>query len=298
MLSNPHYESFLAEQAVQKWPPREDTLTAFRFLLTDSSVSPAEVAKMALSCATTEANSIPEYGDIWSVLMAAVERFPEQSDRLVDFTVALQQLPHYDGEMHELDGLAMHLAEFTFNHADHSFNETTRDQERRGFVNANLFTAKLYLRIPRPNPFGFFIGFGSQVLRKTLESAPWEKFHHPRIEAYLEDVEEDWLYEKLRDEELEEIDIRTLNGFVPAAAVWIEYCGKEIYDKAGSLGREIPAWDKWTGPEGWSKERWAFWKKRFEWISTVTALDRTTRRIATNLVEQMTRIERGEDGII
>ena len=47
--------------------------------------------------------------------MAAVERFPEQSDRLVDFTVALQQLPNYDGEMHELDGLAMHLAEFTFN---------------------------------------------------------------------------------------------------------------------------------------------------------------------------------------
>ncbi|KAB8259434.1 hypothetical protein BDV32DRAFT_124281 [Aspergillus pseudonomiae] len=182
--------------------------------------------------------------------------------------------------------------------ADHPFNETTRDQERRGFVNANLFTAKLYLQIPRTNPFGFFIGFGSQVLRKTLESAPWEKFHHPRIEAYLEDVEEDSLYNQLRDEELEEIDIRTLNRFVPAAAVWIEYCGKEKYDKAGSLGREIPAWDKWTGPEGWSKDRWAFWKKRFEWISTVRALDRTTRKIATNLVEQMTRIVRGEDGII
>ncbi|KAE8419505.1 hypothetical protein BDV36DRAFT_282158 [Aspergillus pseudocaelatus] len=234
MLINPHYETFLAEQAAQKWPPREDTLTAFRLLLTDYSVLP--------------------YGDIWSVLMAAVERFPEQSNRLVDFTVALQQLPNFDGEMHELDGLAMHLTEFTFNHADHSFNEATRDQERRGLVNVNVFTAKLYLRIPRPNKFGFLIGFGSQVLRKTLESAPCEKFHHPRIEAYIEDVDEGWLYNKLRDEELEVIDIRTLNGFVPPAAVWIEYCGKEIYDKGGSL--------------------------------------------ATNLVEQMTRIEWGEDRII
>ncbi|KAK6811556.1 hypothetical protein RU639_012684 [Aspergillus parasiticus] len=212
--------------------------------------------------------------------MTAVERSPERSDRL------------------ELRGIATHLTEFTFNHADHSFNETTRDQERHGFVKANIFTAKLYLRIRRPNKFGYFIGFGSQVLRKTLESAPWEKSYHTRIEADIEEVEEDWLYNKLRDEELEVIDIRTLDGFVPAAAVWIEYCGKEIQDKGGYIDQEIPAWDKWTGPAGWSKERWAFWKERFEWISTVTALDRQTRKIAPKLVEQMTRIERGEDGII
>ncbi|KAE8312646.1 hypothetical protein BDV41DRAFT_588900 [Aspergillus transmontanensis] len=232
MLVNPQYEAFLAEQGADKWPPREDTLIAFRLLLTDSSVPLSE------------------------------------------------QLPNYDGEMQELRGIATHLTEFTFNHADHSFNETTRDKERRGFVNANIFTAKLYLRIRRPNKFGYFIGFGSQVLRKTLESG------------------EDWLYNKLRDEELEVIDIRTLDGFVPAAAVWIEYCGKEIHDKGGYIDQEIPAWDKWTGLVGWSKERWAFWKERFEWISTVTALDRQTRKIATKLVEPMTRIERGEDGII
>ncbi|RAQ57653.1 spherulin-1B precursor [Aspergillus flavus] len=149
--------------------------------------------------------------------------------------------------------------------ADHSFNETTRDQKRRGFVNASIFTTKLYLRIPRPNKFGYFIGFGSQVLRKTRESAPCEKFHHPFIKGYIEEI---------------------------------EYCGKEIHDKGGYIDQEIPAWDKWTGPAGWSKERWGFWKERFEWISTVTALDRQTRKIATKPVEQMTSIERGEDGII
>ncbi|KAB8222949.1 hypothetical protein BDV33DRAFT_229029 [Aspergillus novoparasiticus] len=214
--------AFLAEQAVDKWPPREDTLIAFR---------------IALSYATMEANPIPEYGDLCSVLMTAVKRLPEQSDRLVNFT-------------------------------------------RRGFANANVFTAKLYLRIPRPNKFGYFIDFGSQMLKKTLELAPWEKSHHPRIGAYSEEVEEGWLYNKLRDEELEVIDIRTLNGFVPAAAVSVEYCGKEIHDKGGYIDQEIPARDKWNGPAGSSKERWAFWKERFEWISTVTALDRQTRKIA------------------
>ncbi|KDE85921.1 hypothetical protein AO1008_04331 [Aspergillus oryzae 100-8] len=58
---------------------------------------------------------------------------------------------------------------------------------------------------------------GTTVLRKTLESAPWEKFHHPSIEAYIEEAEEDWWYNKLCDEELEVIDIRTLNGLVKGA---------------------------------------------------------------------------------
>lgn len=47
--------------------------------------------------------------------MTAVERFPEQCDQLVDFTVALQQLPNYDWGVQELRELAMYLTEFTFN---------------------------------------------------------------------------------------------------------------------------------------------------------------------------------------
>ncbi|KAF7617447.1 hypothetical protein AFLA_006371 [Aspergillus flavus NRRL3357] len=115
-------------------------------------------------------------------------QYEEHGDRLVDSTVALQQLPNYDWGVQELREPAMYLTEFTFNHADHSFNATTRDQERRGFVNASIFTTKLYLRISRANKFGYFIGFGSQVLRKTRESAPCEKFHHPLIKGYIEEV--------------------------------------------------------------------------------------------------------------
>ncbi|PYI04438.1 hypothetical protein BO78DRAFT_471299 [Aspergillus sclerotiicarbonarius CBS 121057] len=193
--------------------------------------------------------------------------------------------------------MTMHLAEFTYDYVDHSFNEAKRDKERERFLNANIFTIKLHYRLPPHSESKVMIGYGSWGLMKTLESTPWEKYHHPRIEAYLEHCEDDDSYNEARDEELEILDIRTLNGFVPAAAVWIEYCGKEIYEKEGSLGQEYPAYDKWTGPKGWSKERWALWKGRFEWISTVTALDRKTRKIAKGVMEQMGRIGQGEDGM-
>jgi hypothetical protein len=131
-------------------------------------------------------------------------------------------------------------------------------------------------------------------LRKTLEKAPWEKFHHEDIEQELQDLDsdEDDEYCEVRDRLLEEIDVRALNGWVPAAAQWIKHCGKEIYAMEGSMGREFPT--KWTGSEGWSQERWAFWRERFDWISQVTALDRKTRRIAREMVQEMASIE--QDG--
>lgn len=85
------------------------------------------------------------------------------------------------------------------------------------------------------------------------------------------------------------MDVRTLDGWVPAAAQWIKYCGREIYDKTGFLGAEWPS--KWSGEAGWSKERWGFWKERFAWIAKVTALDRSTRNTATDMVVLMNQIE-------
>ncbi|GAB1195402.1 hypothetical protein APSETT444_004661 [Aspergillus pseudonomiae] len=111
-----------------------------------------------------------------------------------------------------------------------------------------------------------------------------------RIRYRMGELDEE--YNDKRDHFLEEIDIRTLNGWIPGAAQWIMLCGKEIYEMEGSMGREWPT--KWTGTEGWSKERWAFWRQRFEWASTVTALDRKTRQLAREMVDEMRRIEEGE----
>ncbi|RAH48789.1 DUF3632 domain-containing protein [Aspergillus brunneoviolaceus CBS 621.78] len=223
----------------------------------------------------------------WEVLtrtikpfIGAVERFPEHCDRFVEFLIALNELPNCDGEFKWLEGFSMHLCEFTYDYVHHCFNTTTRETERQRFLNANVFTVKFYQRLPRPNRFGFLINHGAWVLRRTLEHAPFEKCHHPHIENTIQDCDEDEedFYNMKRDEALEIID--------------------EIYGKQGSLGREIRAYDKWQGSEGWSKERWAFWKERFIWISTVTALDRKTRRIAKDVVELMGRVEQGDDGVL
>ncbi|OJJ96295.1 hypothetical protein ASPACDRAFT_63744 [Aspergillus aculeatus ATCC 16872] len=167
---------------------------------------------------------------------------------------------------------------------------TTRETQRQHFLNANVFTIRFYRRLPRPNRFGFLINHGVWVLRKTLEHAHFGKFYHLLIGNTIQDCDEDDedFYNMKRDEALKIIDVRALNGFVLP----------EIYEKQGSLGREIRAYDKWQGSEGWSKERWAFWKERFTWISTVTAPNRKTRRIAKNVVELMGRIEQGDDGVL
>lgn len=160
----------------------------------------------------------------------------------------------------------------------------------------NAFTAKMHVRDIRPNAIGE-LSRASWVLRKTLEKAPWEEFHQADIEYYIEDFDtdsEDEEYCSRRDEMLEEIDIRTLDGWVPAAAQWIIYCGKEIYDKEESWGGEWRIKTKWIGKEGWSKERWAFWKQRFQWVGTVTALNRSTRKLAKEMVGRMNMIEQGQ----
>jgi hypothetical protein len=48
---------------------------------------------------------------------------------------------------------------------------------------------------------------------------------------------------------------------------------------------------KWTGAKGYSKERFRSWRERFEWISTVTALEKETQRIARECARRMAEIE-------
>lgn len=47
----------------------------------------------------------------------------------------------------------------------------------------------------------------------------------------------------------------------------------------------------WTGSRGWSKERFAYWRERFEWISKVTILEKKTKEDAREAAELMKKIE-------
>ena len=72
--------------------------------------------------------------------------------------------------------------------------------------------------------------------------------------------------------------------------------GQRLYEMEGDLSGEYDWQDeelnsKWTGGKGYSKERFAFWRERFEWITTVTALEKSTQRIARECAERMKEIE-------
>jgi Protein of unknown function (DUF3632) len=161
--------------------------------------------------------------------------------------------------------------------------------KRQAWLNLNLFSIKLsQLGIPEFDDTKRGLG----VLRLTLEEAPWEQYNYPEIdEREDEDDPDDEDFLEWKAKELETKDVRTLNGYAPAAAAWIKQLGKVIYEKEGPTGEYDWIKTKWTGDKVWSKARFHFWRERFEWIASVTALDRKTRNEALSVAELMKKIE-------
>ncbi|CAG8975985.1 hypothetical protein HYALB_00011540 [Hymenoscyphus albidus] len=98
--------------------------------------------------------------------------------------------------------------------------------------------------------------------------------------------------------ELGEADL--LNGIVPAAAIWIKRAGREIYEKSGDMDSgvflEYPKdWERYDIGDrpGWSRERFRFWRSRFELISNLelAAVTKATKDLAKEAAEIMANIE-------
>lgn len=97
------------------------------------------------------------------------------------------------------------------------------------------------------------------------------------------------MLQKALERNWQQWDMGSLDGYVPAAAIWIRQCGSRIYQQEGQL--ENVRDSKWKGQQVWSRERWEYWKKRFEWVTTVKTLKESTRDEARQCVEQMEDIE-------
>lgn len=84
---------------------------------------------------------------------------------------------------------------------------------------------------------------------------------------------------------------------MPAAAVWFTTDAQAIYEMKGDVGYEKYDFNKtdWHkkqgGKDGYSKERFIYWRKRFEWISGVEELEEKTRVAAKEAAEAMKRVE-------
>src|ERR1700761_8689 len=162
-----------------------------------------------------------------------------------------------------------------------------RAAKRQGWVNLNAFSAKLSAKgIPQLDESSR----AGAVLRDTLEKTPWDNYHHADIDNEEDLDDEDFPVWKAHQLELR--DVRSLNGSVPAASMWIKFNGNGIYEMKGEMEDEYD-YDKtnWTGPKGWSKERFRYWQERFEWISKVTALDKETRKAAREAANLMKGIQ-------
>ncbi|KAF2638024.1 hypothetical protein P280DRAFT_405719 [Massarina eburnea CBS 473.64] len=234
----------------------------------------------------------PNCDYLWHILEEAVDQFTDDIDKFVDFVVELQKLPDGDRVFEQLPQFRNHWTEFGYRMTDWPSDEEDREAKRQAQTNQHAFLAKLSTRgVPEYDQ----IGRAGFTFRSTCEFAPWEIVHFPDIEErYDEEDDEDW--PETRDRELELYSIKILNAKVPAAAQWIRWVGQRVYEMEGEIEGEFE-WQnealnsKWNGEKGCSKERFAFWRKRFEWISTVTALEKDTQRIARECAELMKKIE-------
>jgi hypothetical protein len=140
-----------------------------------------------------------------------------------------------------------------------------RDAKRQGWLNTNIFAAKL----SRSGVQGLDQRNRAWIaLEQALERSEWNTDPDSSIDR--------------------------LNADIPAAAAWIDIDGEALYEKSGPIAFEYD-WDEsdWKGERGWSKERFEFWRKRFEQISVLedAAVEVRTKVVARKAAQRMKEIE-------
>jgi hypothetical protein len=137
---------------------------------------------------------------------------------------------------------------------------------------------------------------GFWVLEDALESTPWEKRDNSDIEQRRNPDDPDNIgYLTWRAQALHLRSVSVLDAKIPAAAAWIQYDCKGLYEMQGEKEFEVERardGSLWKGPLGWSRERYSFWKERFLAVSTMEELERGTRDVAMQAAESMLRIEK------
>ena len=158
-------------------------------------------------------------------------------------------------------------------------------------------------------------------IRETWNRGPWEKlpegtFRYPGDTPFPPDVWSSlnaftarltvasvlnfdsyatWILRHTLEEEREDEEV---DDNLPAATMWIIYAGKIVYHNAAKVDMDSAE----THPpdinfvrkfsKSFSKERWNFWKERFEFFQNHGNLKRMTRDSAGEALSRMLEIER------
>lgn len=146
-------------------------------------------------------------------------------------------------------------------------------------------------------------------LRGDKAHSPAEIHAWTNINAFVaaitkEGLADFWLYaiwamrDALEDEYKGKLAKFTLDAEMPAAAVWIMVLAEklwereEVWESSETKGDPAGGGKLWKGKSGFCKERWAFWKGRFQLLSQRKALRDETREMATEAFEKMESIEK------
>ena len=104
-----------------------------------------------------------------------------------------------------------------------------------------------------------------------------------------------WGFFALRDAlEVEDQSPQLLNTDACAAAQWILYAGKAIYQTKNS---DMSSWnigektDLWKGGPGFNRQRWALWKERLHRVEQLKASSEETKALVRKATNAMDAIE-------
>ncbi|KAI8633930.1 hypothetical protein F5Y19DRAFT_415791 [Xylariaceae sp. FL1651] len=200
----------------------------------------------------------------WFMLGDAVNRLTSQNDKLAELIIRLQRLPDGKGvlgpepwwsDLPYFNNYWTEWQQFRFEDeplsSDYAFNCQAN-------VNRNAFLAKLTARMGKVKVLDQR-DRGGEALKQALERTP------------------------------------TVEADVLAAEPWVTYCADSIYDRClqgGLMSWEYPHTGTNFGVQkGWSKQRWQYWRKKFQEISNTKKTSQEVRNVAKQCAEKMEEVE-------
>ncbi|KAJ0415817.1 hypothetical protein BJY00DRAFT_326770 [Aspergillus carlsbadensis] len=283
-----------------------DEIYASRLAILESlfsdQISAPEAAEQLAS--TTLADDTPledALSRLWNLILALAAASPTHHDKLVDVLVDISELPDETNpnpnppstssgpsQTDPESGSPLTLHDMRLWRDLPTLGWTFRDEwnfsitpnssaEQRAraisrWVNVNRFAA-LLMATEEP-VFAPYSWFGLVTLRTALETPVEEMGAHGRD---------------------------ALDAWVPAAAVWIEVLGVEIFEWEeefpGGGGRGAPGrgGPLWSGKHGFCKGRWGLWRGRFGDLARADlGVSEGVRKVAGDAEVMMSEIEAGD----
>ncbi|KAI1822447.1 hypothetical protein F4861DRAFT_532210 [Xylaria intraflava] len=200
----------------------------------------------------------------WFVLGDAVNKLTSQNDKLAELIIKLQRLPDGKGvlgpdpwwsDLPYFNNYWTEWQQFQFEHKPEVSDYASNCQAN---INRNAFLAKMTARMGNVAVLDQR-NRGGEALKQALETTP------------------------------------VVDADVLAAEPWVTYCADSIYDrclKGGSMSWEYPHTGTNFGTQkGWSKQRWQYWRKRFQEISSTPRTSQAVKDVAKQCAEKMEEVE-------